>query len=131
VATTDIGRKRGGGLLCPFRGQLGPRLIQCGLGKGPLPCQVASSSIQPFCHNRHGPKIGGSTPFLGRPVLGPHLTQFPLGLHTKWHLDPSSHLVTTDMGRKLGGSATLGEGELHPHLAHVQGRGLPACQVSS
>ena len=23
-------------------------------------------------------------------------------LHAKFHLDPSSHLVTTDMGRKLG-----------------------------
>ena len=23
-------------------------------------------------------------------------------LYTKWHLDPSSHLATTDMGRKLG-----------------------------
>jgi len=24
-------------------------------------------------------------------------------LHTKWHLDPFSHLATTDMGQKLGG----------------------------
>jgi len=31
-------------------------------------------------------------------------------LRTKWHLDPLSHLATTDMGRKLGGSAPLGEG---------------------
>jgi len=23
-------------------------------------------------------------------------------LHTKWHLDPSSHLATTNMGQKLG-----------------------------
>jgi len=50
--------KRRGGLLCPFRRDLGPRLIQCGLGRGLLPYQVASSSIQPFGHNRHGPKIG-------------------------------------------------------------------------
>ena len=33
-------------------------LIQCGLGRGLLPYEVASSSIQPFDHNRHGPKIG-------------------------------------------------------------------------
>jgi len=39
------GPKRGGGLLCPFRGELGPRLIQCGLGRGLLPYQVAHSSI--------------------------------------------------------------------------------------
>jgi len=41
------GPKRGG-VLCPFRGELEPRLIQCGLGRGLLPYQVASSSIQPF-----------------------------------------------------------------------------------
>ena len=30
------GPKMGGGkeLLCPFRGELGPRLIKCGLGRG-------------------------------------------------------------------------------------------------
>ena len=39
--------------------------------------------------------------------LGPHLTMWPgprpIGayLHTKWHLDTSSRLATTDMGRKL------------------------------
>ena len=37
-------------------------------------------------------------------------------LHTKWHLHPSSRFVTTGMGRKLGGCAPLGEGELGPHL---------------
>jgi len=38
------GPKRGGGVLCPFRGALGTRLIQCGLRRGLLPYQVASSS---------------------------------------------------------------------------------------
>jgi len=53
-------------------------------------------------------------------------------LHTKWHLNPSSHLATTGMGRKLGGCAPLGEGELGLHLTQCgQGRGLPACHVSS
>jgi len=27
-------------------------------GRGLLPYQVESSSVQPFGHNRHGPKIG-------------------------------------------------------------------------
>jgi len=36
------GRKEGGGLLCPFHGELGPRLIECGLRRGLLPYQVAS-----------------------------------------------------------------------------------------
>jgi len=31
-------------------------------------------------------------------------------LHTKWHLNPSSDLATTDMGRKLGSCAPLEEG---------------------
>jgi len=66
VATIDIGGREWR-LLCSFRRELGPRLIQCGLGRGLLPSQVASSSIQPFCHNRHGPKIGWEwvCPFLG------------------------------------------------------------------
>ena len=34
------------------------RLVQCGLGRGLLLYQAASSSIQPFGHSRHGPKIG-------------------------------------------------------------------------
>jgi len=58
----DRGHNRHGlkrwGLLCPFRAELGLRLIQCGLGRGLLPYQVASSSIQPFGHNKHGPKTG-------------------------------------------------------------------------
>jgi len=49
---------------------------------------------------------------------GPHLTQVAWAeacLNTKWHLDPSSHLATIDMGRKLGGSsASLGEGSWIP-----------------
>jgi len=53
-----------GGLLCSFRGgELGPRLTQCGLGRGLLPYQVASSSIQAFGHNTHGSKIGWGVPF--------------------------------------------------------------------
>ena len=52
-------------------------------------------------------------------------------LYTKWHLNPSSYLATTDMGRKLG-AAPLWGGELAPHLIQCgQGRGLSACQVSS
>ena len=47
--------------------ELGPRLLQCGLGRGLLPYQAASSSIQPFGHNIHGQKnwVAGS-PNCGR-----------------------------------------------------------------
>ena len=43
----------------PLSRELGLRLLQCGLGRGLLPYQAASSSIQPFGHIRHGPKLGG------------------------------------------------------------------------
>jgi len=47
-------------------------------------------------------------------------------LHTKWHLSPSNRLATTDIGRKLGECAPLGEGELGPHLTQCRvGQGLP------
>jgi len=139
--TGDCGHSRHGpktGLLCPVRGwaELGPRQTQCGLGQGLLPYQVASSSIQPFGHNRHAPKTGGCASFRGK--MWPHLTQRRLDvawtsvyLHTKWHLNPSSHLATTDMCRKLGGCAPLEEGELGSHLTQCgQGRGRPTCMPS-
>jgi len=85
-----MGRKEGGGCCAPFTGELGPRLTQCGLGRRLLPYQVASSSIQPFDHNRHGPKIGwdGAVPFFwggaGSPSNtkspGPRPTSIPCGI---------------------------------------------------
>jgi len=68
-------------------------------------------------------KLGSVPPFwgCGSRELGLHLTQGRVAeacLHTKWHLNPSSPLATTDMGRKLGGVCApppfLG-GELGPH----------------
>ena len=53
MATIDMGLK-GGVVLFPFRGALGTRLIQCGLHRGLIPYQVASSSIEPFGHNSVG-----------------------------------------------------------------------------
>jgi len=65
-------------------------------------------------------KVGGCcTPFFGG-ELGPHLTQInnvawaKAYLRTKWHLDPSSRLATTDKGRKLGVVPLLGEGSWNP-----------------
>ena len=52
-------------------------------------------------------------------------------LHTKWHLDASSSLATTDMGRKLGAAPLLGW-VAGSHLTQCgRDRGLPPCQVSS
>jgi len=88
----------------------GPHLTQSRLD------HVASQSIQPFGHNGHGPKIGGCAT-LGEAELGPHLTQCRLVeayLPTNWHLDPSSHFATMDMGRKLVGCVPLGRGAGSP-----------------
>ena len=55
-------------------------------------------------------------------------------LHTKWHLDASSHLATTEMGRKFGRGlrSLFEEGERGPHLTQSRlGRGLPPYPVTS
>ena len=61
-AVAEMGDNRHGpkrrGAAVPLSPELGPRLAQCGLGRDLLPYQAASSSIQPFGHNRYGPKIG-------------------------------------------------------------------------
>jgi len=102
---------------------------------------MASWSIQPFGLNRYmGWKLGlCPLSLLGelRPHLG--LTQCRLGRclpRTKWHLNLSSRLATTDMGRKLGAMRLLGE--LGPHVTRTRTRntcrlrrGLPLCKVSS
>ena len=52
-----MGRKLGS---CASLGEveLDPHLTQCRLGWGLPPYQVVSWCIQPFGHNRHGPKVG-------------------------------------------------------------------------
>jgi len=65
-----------------------PNRLQYGLGRGPLPYQVASSYTQPFGHNRHAPKTGGLA---------------DVYLRIKWHLDPCSRFATIGMGQKLNG----------------------------
>jgi len=50
-------------------------------------------------------------------------------LSTKWHLDPSSPLATTDMGLKLGAVPLWGE--LGPHLTQCHlGQDVPPYQVA-
>jgi len=131
------GPKREAATVPLSRGELGLRLTQCGLGWGLLLYQVASSSIQLFGHNGHGPKIGGSAPLV-EAELGPHLTQCRLGWglpqYQVWYPGESSHLTTIDMGRKLGrglaGPPFLGG--LGPHLTQCRlGRDIPPYQVAS
>jgi len=98
------GPKSGRRLLCPFRGGGAgspSNIMWPALKSTAVPYQVASSSIQPFGHNRHGPKTGGAMlPFWGGGA-GPrsNIMSLEAYLPTTWHLDPSSHLATTDMGQ--------------------------------
>jgi len=64
----------------------------------------------------HGPKNWGLLcRFFGSGSWIPiYVTWTEAYLRTKKHLDPSSHLATTDMGRKLG--AVLLWRELGPHV---------------
>ena len=85
----------------PLSRELGPRLVQCGLGQGLLPYQAVSSSIQPFGHNRHWPKLGRG----GFAVLSGdswvhiehNVENAEAYLRTKWHLDRCSRLATIDV----------------------------------
>ena len=129
------GPKRGGGCSAHFAGELGPCLTQCGLSRGLLPYQVASSSIQLFGHNRHESKTGGCATFTGEGSCDPiwhNVAWAEVYLRTKWHLDPSSRLATIDMGQKLGGAVPFFVGKLGPIRTQSRlGRGLPPYQVSS
>jgi len=92
------GPTRGGAAVPLSRGSWVPvSLIHCGRGRDLLPYQVASSSIQPFGHNRLEPKTGAV------PLLRGSCDPCRPYLRTKWHLDPSSRFATIDMGQKLGG----------------------------
>jgi len=67
------------GVLCLFLWDLNPHLTQCRLGRRLPPYQVASWSIQPFGHNRHGPKTGGSGSSCNTMSPRPTPTQVPIG----------------------------------------------------
>ena len=73
------GSKSVGAAVPLSRGELGPCLTQCSLGRGLLSYQVAASSIQSFGHNRHGLKTGGegAVPLLGGGAATPSNTTLP------------------------------------------------------
>jgi len=59
--------------------ELGPHLTLCRLSRGLPPYPVVSWSIQPFGHNRHGPKMRGCVSLSMAGELGTYLTQCRLG----------------------------------------------------
>ena len=81
-------------------GQLGPHLTKCRLGQGLPSYQVASWSIEPFGHNRYGPKIEVCAP-LREGDLGPHLTEcgqgrgLPARQVSSWFVQSFGHNTPT------------------------------------
>ena len=72
----QTGWKLGDGAMPPW-GSWVP-ISQCCLGRSLPPHQVASRSIQPFGHDRHGPKTGGLLcPFLVGGAGSPSNTMWP------------------------------------------------------
>ena len=134
LATIDIDWKLGGLPLLWGRRELWPHLTQWRLGRALPPYQVASWFIQPFGHKRHRPKIEWeAVPFFwdGVGSLLKAVAWAEAYLHTKWHLSPSSHLATTDIGWKLVGCAPLGEGQLGPHQTQCRlGWALPPYRLA-
>jgi len=103
LATIDMGRKVGGCALF-WRGELGPLLTQCRLEGGLPPYEVASWSIQPFGHNRYGPKIEAAMPLWGRGSCVPiwhNVAMAEACLHARFHLDPSNCLATIHQRYRL------------------------------
>ena len=118
MATTDMGRKEGG-CCAPFAWSL----TQCGLGRGLLPYQVASASIQPFGHNRHEPKTG-AVPILGGVVTpsnttspGSRFTSVPSGIL----IYPAVWPQSTWAKNWVGLCPFFGRGELGPHRTQSPG----------
>jgi len=109
------------------RRELGSRITQCGLGQlrsTSVPSGVFSSSIQPFGHNRHRPKIGwGSALFLGgswvpsNTVLsGARLNSIPSGILVHPAVWPQQTWA------KNWGLCPFSGGKLGPHLIQCRHR---------
>jgi len=112
LATIEMGRKEGG-LLCPFRREeLGLHVTQCRLSRCLPRYQVASWSIQPFGHDRHGPKIGRELCPYGERAGSPSNTMSPGPRPTSVPSGILIHLAVWLHGPKIGGCCAplLGRG---------------------
>ena len=122
MATTDMGGRKEGAAV-PHSLELGPRLglVKCGLGRGLLPYHAASSSIQPFGHNRCGPKTGWGCAFFWGAASqsntkspGPMPTTIPSGMVVHPAIWPQRTLA------EKWGLCLFRGGKLGPH--HTQCR---------
>ena len=94
---------------------------------------TSSSDGRPFGHNRHGPTIGELCPLFWEKEAGSPsntIAWAEVYCRTKWHLNPSSSLSTTDIGRKMEGlSPFLGGGAGSP--SNTMSPGLRPTSVPS
>ena len=130
------GPKREGGRSAPFTEELGPSLTQCGLGRGLLLYQVASSSIQPFGHMATWAENRGLCPLFGEGSWVPmqHNVRDEAYLHTNWHLDSCSRLAAIDISQNCGAPPLFREGARFPSNTKSPGlrlTSIPTYQVAS
>ena len=106
LATTDMGRK---GWAVPLGGG-GAGSPSNIMWTGPKPTSVPRGILMhpAIWPQQTGAENWGALPLFLEGSLVPiyhNVAWAEAYLRTKWHLDPSSHLTTVDMGRKLGGCA--------------------------
>ena len=94
-------------------------ITQCHMGQGLPLHQVASQSIQPFGHNRHGWKSGVGAAQCCAPLRGNwvpilHVTWAEAQLPTKRYLDPSSLWSQQTCTENWAGCAPFGGGAGSP-----------------
>jgi len=135
LATTDTGRKLGGSAALPLGGGVGStsNTMLPGLRPAFIPSGIL---IHPAVWPQETwAENWGRAPFYWRDgspsnavSLGPRPTSLPSGILIYAAIWPQR--IWT--GPKIGGLCPVGEGELGRHRTQCrQGRGLPACQVSS
>jgi len=94
------------GSCAPFGGEAGFHVTQCGLGRGLPSYQVAPDPSSRFVTHTDGPKFNGLCPLGGKAVARVEAYH-----RTKWHLDPSIRLATTNIGQKWGLCPLFRKGE--------------------
>jgi len=109
LATINMGRKEGE-LPCPFRGELGPHLTQCGLSRGlPQYTKWHPDPSSRLATTDMGQKLG-CVPLVRRGSWVPIYHNVALAeayLYAKFHLDPSSRLATIHRESKKGTTLTM------------------------
>jgi len=113
LATVDMGQKLGRAVRpVPLMGEAASPCNTLWPGRGLPLYRVVSWSVQPFDHNKHGPKIGGLCPLWGRGTASSCSTVWP-GLRPT-SIPCGILMATVDTGRKLGGSAPFARGAGSP-----------------